>query len=652
MGLREFNTISTEKGARQLQDYTKGIIDGVSDVAKPVEDVSNVINQISGFLDVAFEAKTEEEYRAAILKYIGIAGDSKFADSILRYLKEVRKPMCKQFPYLPYLVAECLNQMSSKMKHKPKRFILPLGEAITDIEEPDDSNSANIALGKISPQDANWREMGYAVNKPKYVDTFAIASIKTTNTNEQLLKYTRPIYEAQLNRRFVWGLSVCGTVVHSFLIGSNLVLQSTEMDLSNDKGRRELVKLLVYWAYCEESQLGYDPTMAYDKDRDIWLIQVHSADDNGAVTSKTYYGRNVMLKARRLFGRHTRCIVAKENIEDFEDESAEQTDILIKYSWTQSKENAIDDDGDEIRHLQDIKEGLADKSELDGKYPEYLAGGRVYINGKEDTTKNILGTHIWSQLGDTAIRVHKRVVIKGIGKPLSKLKSIAELVTVAADVMEVHTEIYRTCRILHMDIYYSNILVRYVEGKPLGMLIDFDLANNLNKSGKLCKGKVGTPIFMSINNLEDNDNERTALDDWESLIYLLCWIGTFGWETDGIPDNIQHFKKEAEHVFQWTCSQPAAKAQAKRSLLHSAENFKQITNGFRDVSGKDELVELVHELREVLIEGNGEDASGSLQTMSKPDPFSKRPEMEREIVNKLLVVLRRHSMLAKKHLGM
>ncbi|KAJ1968357.1 hypothetical protein H4R35_006452, partial [Dimargaris xerosporica] len=31
-----------------------------------------------------------------------------------------------------------------------------------------------------------------------------------------------------------------------------------------------------------------------------------------------------------------------------------------------------------------------------------------------------------------------------------------------------------------------------------------------------------------IGNLENNDTERTALDDWESLLYVICWIGTYG----------------------------------------------------------------------------------------------------------------------------
>ncbi|KAJ2118874.1 hypothetical protein IW147_006271, partial [Coemansia sp. RSA 720] len=39
---------------------------------------------------------------------------------------------------------------------------------------------------------------------------------------------------------------------------------------------------------------------------------------------------------------------------------------------------------------------------------------------------------------------------------------------------------------------------------------------------------LGTLPFMSIGNLEQSKVKRTALDDWESLIYVLCWLDTVG----------------------------------------------------------------------------------------------------------------------------
>ncbi|KAJ1726108.1 hypothetical protein LPJ72_006447, partial [Coemansia sp. Benny D160-2] len=55
--------------------------------------------------------------------------------------------------------------------------------------------------------------------------------------------------------------------------------------------------------------------------------------------------------------------------------------------------------------------------------------------------------------------------------------------------------------------------------------------------------RTGTLPFMSINNLEGGKIEHSLLDDWESLIYIICWIGTYGWKRQdtaikepGIPE--------------------------------------------------------------------------------------------------------------------
>ncbi|KAJ1718240.1 hypothetical protein LPJ61_006740, partial [Coemansia biformis] len=62
------------------------------------------------------------------------------------------------------------------------------------------------------------------------------------------------------------------------------------------------------------------------------------------------------------------------------------------------------------------------------------------------------------------------------------------------------------------------------------MLTDFDCAVRTGGAtrGQQNPDRTGTPPFMSIGNLELSSVERTSLDDWESLIYILCWLGTIG----------------------------------------------------------------------------------------------------------------------------
>ncbi|KAJ1675946.1 hypothetical protein EV182_000273 [Spiromyces aspiralis] len=127
-------------------------------------------------------------------------------------------------------------------------------------------------------------------------------------------------------------------------------------------------------------------------------------------------------------------------------------------------------------------------------------------------------------------REHRRIVMEPVGKPLRFLESVPELIIVLHDAMKCHSAILSECRILHRDISTNNILVvRPESGLVRGMLIDFDCAIDMEGSEGEARTEItGTHPFMSVLNLENSPVKRTALDDWESLLYMICWLGTYG----------------------------------------------------------------------------------------------------------------------------
>ncbi|KAJ1805174.1 hypothetical protein LPJ56_005435 [Coemansia sp. RSA 2599] len=146
---------------------------------------------------------------------------------------------------------------------------------------------------------------------------------------------------------------------------------------------------------------------------------------------------------------------------------------------------------------------------------------------------------------------------------------------------------------------------RTESGMAKGLLIDFDHAIDHDQVSRTYhQQRSGTLPFMSVNNLENNDNERTALDDWESLIYLLCWISTFGLRSDHA--NNQETQDNLR-IGRWTNGNLDSIADAKRSDLDSDGQFARITDQFYDKSGNIAfLAKLVENLRYVLIESGSE----------------------------------------------
>ncbi|KAJ2844639.1 hypothetical protein J3B02_004909 [Coemansia erecta] len=211
---------------------------------------------------------------------------------------------------------------------------------------------------------------------------------------------------------------------------------------------------------------------------------------------------------------------------------------------------------DEVAHLGKIQRLMPEDAKIDGTYPVLEAGGRVCFSHDplsaksdsqfvEDGTRSLIGDLFdtinksecnenedsgtgeddnqeiaKAQKNGIPYRVHKRIATSPIGEPLRRLGSIQELIIVVADAMRAHCAILEHCRILHRDISNNNVMFyRTEDGMVKGLLIDFDHAiDHDHASREYHQQRSGTLPYMSVNNLENNENERTALDDWESAL--------------------------------------------------------------------------------------------------------------------------------------
>ncbi|KAJ2719784.1 hypothetical protein GGI07_005009, partial [Coemansia sp. Benny D115] len=160
-----------------------------------------------------------------------------------------------------------------------------------------------------------------------------------------------------------------------------------------------------------------------------------------------------------------------------------------------------------------------------------------------------------------------------------------------------HSRIYQHARILHGDISNNNVLFYKTEEYPYvrGLLIDFDHAIDFS-DGKQINRQCGsgTLPFMSINNLADDVDLVSALDDWESVIYLICWVGTYGFDSSLTyhPDILDKL-----HIRRWRKGPLDDIIDAKRTSLISQQSLYVITYQFMSILPSIELLdELVHEV--------------------------------------------------------
>ncbi|KAJ2562030.1 hypothetical protein IW140_006490, partial [Coemansia sp. RSA 1813] len=455
-------------------------------------------------------------------------------------------------------VASCLKAVHTLSQSVcPRRLVVPFFKPDRKSADGDDDSRVDLYLNL--PQFDDYTIGTLITNPPEQeneapmlADTFAIVEVKSAiqgigKAMPQLFQYTRGIYNEQYDRRFAWGMAVGGKKVQAVFFGPDYALASDTICVDNASGRAKLVKLLVDWSFCESHRLGYDPAILHNKRLRYYEINVGSED--GPIT---YYSKGAVISAERLFSRHTRCFIA--STEKPGHDATIEPDIFIKYAWPEATEDANVDYRDEGRHLQKITKTIEAEPSLDRKCPRYQSGGRVMINRRignegikavDDTSRSILSDGICQQLDDdqdfvNGLRIHKVICMKGVGKPLKELENVFEVICVMADAMECHWEIYQRCKILHRDISTINILFSGSGSKIKGMLVDFDHAIcEDDKDAVRHFERTGTLPFMSVNNLEGGKLEHSLLDDWESLIYILCWVGTYDWKKKDEPGSLK-----------------------------------------------------------------------------------------------------------------
>ncbi|KAJ1974464.1 hypothetical protein H4R35_003599 [Dimargaris xerosporica] len=474
----------------------------------------------------------------------------------------------------------------------------------------------------------------------------------------QLARYILNLYTSQPNRRFAWALITYNTFVYVCLFGRDRLYRTQAIDLSTLAGRQLFAQFVVFWSLAGPAQFGLDPTMEFDATTKRWAIQCF--DDvctNSTPTPQVYYAPTKTMSIRpSLFGRRTMTFLASTQPDG-------DPTMFIKDAWPVASVNAADDDlRNEIVLLRHIRQQFSGKDDPGVPYPQLEMGGTVrqcnHGQWEQDDAATAYGNFeaaLPPKDPESAVpvyRVHRRMVMTPIARRLDTLKNFNELIVVLADAMACHGKLYSDCNILHRDISTNNIMAVDQDGKLRGMLVDFD--NALHEQAQSTPGRperTGTLPFMSIGNLENNDTERTTLDDWESLLYVVCWLGTYGLDERGRAGATQSELQELE-IQRWFKGTMTGVAKAKRLVMAATDTFADIYENFLPLDGRDLLEDLAIAIYEALFQYDSACAGAknagrivfkrrqlTANSGDKFDPLKARLDFKKGITDKCQVIL-------------
>jgi Fungal protein kinase len=121
-------------------------------------------------------------------------------------------------------------------------------------------------------------------------------------------------------------------------------------------------------------------------------------------------------------------------------------------------------------------------------------------------------------------RIHRYLVVSPAGRPLHAYRSVRELLEALRDAIAGHRSLLENGKIIHWDISENNIIItdHTTGGDSKGILIDLDLAKELDSIPSGASHRTGTMQFMAIEVLQGKGH--TYRHDLESFFYVFIWM--------------------------------------------------------------------------------------------------------------------------------
>ncbi|KAJ2909846.1 hypothetical protein GGI21_001473 [Coemansia aciculifera] len=156
---------------------------------------------------------------------------------------------------------------------------------------------------------------------------------------------------------------------------------------------------------------------------------------------------------------------------------------------------------------------------------------------------------------------------------------------------------HKKCNIVHGNISDRAILLQMTADRVKGALAEFDYAAYANDSARVaCRDLPELKIFQSIRSLESAEAPRLPLDDWESLLYLVIFLGIYGISDQQREEFIRQLPDEEELCTElWITGGSVGVARLKRSAMNSYNDFVDYILNQMPAGPLRDLAEAIHQ---------------------------------------------------------
>ncbi|KAH7053440.1 hypothetical protein B0J12DRAFT_698622 [Macrophomina phaseolina] len=506
------------------------------------------------------------------------------------------------------------------------------------------------------------------------------------DTRLDISRYAREVFSAQDTRRFVLGFTLCGSLMRLWEFDRLGVVASKSFDI-NKEGYR-FVSVILGYLWMNEEELGFDPTimkdnrgryMEIERNERVERIYIESMTRQRSIAgrattcwkgyAKGKPGDELVIKDSWQYEDHPEeGLLLKEAAEPkVEDPAKPKVGNVARYYYHETVRigDAMDDVRGNVRRGLDDAEGRNPLRQPRSTAPSAVTsavtssnsglgrgrGGSSSRGGSRSRGRSkSRGGGVSRKRASSTVeesmpppppkrscsdltpeedvprrnRVHRRVIMRGVGKSLYRASSLQAMLTGLVGGIKGHESLFKA-GILHRDISIGNVLLN--EAEDDGFLIDLDLAIKIDrKKASGAPNRTGTKVFMAIGALYGEDH--SFMHDLESFFWLLFWICTH-WNGAGVDLSGSEYDS-------WNSKDTKELAELKSGKVLEEEEFEnEVKQNFTEYCKP--LVTCVQELRKVVFPGDRRrknenetlysqmmDVLEKARVSFSPDPISRR----------------------------